>query len=256
MLSHLMTQLFLLATPLGLFPDPLDAQAFGGSQTGDNVNTLPAGDDPLGAYRAAALERWESDIAKLEELDQSEVDPQDAILFIGSSSIRRWESIAEDMAPYNPIRRGYGGARFSDLAVFVERLVYPHEFQALVIFVGNDITGGENDKSPEEVLRLYDYVVKRVRAKFESQPIFFVAITPTSSRFSGWHRVQSMHRIVREYSDQNPQLHFIDTAAQFLKSDGKPNDSLFVKDRLHLNAMGYDVWAEIIKQALKDAKLE
>jgi lysophospholipase L1-like esterase len=31
-------------------------------------------------------------------------------------------------------------------------------------------------------------------------------------------------------------------------SDGIPNDSLFVKDKLHLNREGYKLWGKIIKE--------
>ena len=43
----------------------------------------------LNPYRQAASERWEKEIQKLEVLNESETHPDDAILFLGSSSIRR-----------------------------------------------------------------------------------------------------------------------------------------------------------------------
>ncbi len=56
---------------------------------------------------AAAFEPWQSDIdgfapaiAEFEKLDQTEQYPDDAILFTGSSSVRLWKTIAEDVAPY------------------------------------------------------------------------------------------------------------------------------------------------------------
>ena len=81
--------------------------------------------------------------------DDTEHHPENSILFIGSSSIRRWSHIGKDMEPYHPIQRGYGGAKWSDVAVFAERLISPHAFRAAVFFVGNDITGDSGDKSPQ-----------------------------------------------------------------------------------------------------------
>ena len=208
-------------------------------------------DDPIAAYRAAALEKWEADIVKLEALDRTEQDPENAILYIGSSSIRRWESISEDMSPWPAIRRGYGGAKFSDLVVFVDRLVNPHQFDALVIFVGNDIVGKDTDKKPEEVLKLFRYLVERVRIEHPTQPIFLIGITPTSSRFDAWDKVQEMHGLVRKFIESDASLHFIDTSDAFLGEDGRPMDKFFVEDRLHLNDAGYDLWASIIKTELE-----
>ena len=48
---------------------------------------------------------------------------KDYLLFIGSSSIRRWVSLAEDMAPYSSINRGYGGAHYYDLIHYIDRLI-------------------------------------------------------------------------------------------------------------------------------------
>ncbi|MEM7479182.1 MAG: GDSL-type esterase/lipase family protein [Planctomycetota bacterium] len=205
----------------------------------------------IGKYRESAMKRWDDDIRKLEELDQQEQHSPQAILFTGSSSIRRWETIAEDMQPWEPIRRGYGGARFSDLAIFVDRIVSPHEVQAIVIFVGNDISGGEKDKTPQEVLEIYKYIVGKINFLQPNKPIFCIGVTPTSSRWEAWPKVEEMNRLIQEFSAAQQDLHFIDTANAYLGPDGKPNDGLFVKDRLHLNAEGYKLWSRIIKKSLK-----
>ncbi|MDP5138969.1 MAG: hypothetical protein NWP83_00695 [Spirosomaceae bacterium] len=102
-----------------------------------------------------AAKSWESEIQRLEALDKTEKDPKNAILFIGSSSIRLWDNIADDMSPYPTIRRGYGGAKLSDLIFYTERLVYPHDFRALVVFVANDISNTPEDKSPQEIVKLF-----------------------------------------------------------------------------------------------------
>ena len=63
-------------------------------------------------YRAHK-ENFENQIQKLENLNEYK-SMKDYLLFIGSSSIRRWVSLAEDMAPYPSINRGYGGAHYYD----------------------------------------------------------------------------------------------------------------------------------------------
>ncbi len=117
--------------------------------------------------------------------------PADSILFMGSSSIRLWDTLARDMAPYPVIQRGYGGAKFQDLAVFAERIVDPHEFRAVVIFVANDIVGKDSDLKPEEVAALYKEVVATVREKDAESPVFLIAITPTKSRWQRGRRSES-----------------------------------------------------------------
>ncbi len=209
-------------------------------------------EDPFAPYRQAAEERWEKDIRELESLDSRETDPPDAILFIGSSSIRMWDSMAEDMVPWPTIRRGYGGAKLSDLGVFVERLTKPHAFRALVIFVANDISGGEQDKSPEKVLELYQHIVEKIRKSRPTEPIYFVGITPSSSRFQVWPEIRNANQLIRKYCESSPHLYYIDTAQRYLNAEGMPNDALFKDDKLHLNRQGYKLWGEIIQAKLNE----
>jgi lysophospholipase L1-like esterase len=207
--------------------------------------------DPLASYRAAAVARWGNDIRRLEALDSQEQHPENAVLFVGSSSIKRWATLAEDMAPWPTIRRGYGGARFSDLAVFLDRLVNPHQFSALVIFVGNDIAGKPEDKSPEEVVAIFEHMIAEFRKKYPSQPIFLLAVTPTSSRLEVWPVVNRMNGMLDESCSKQPNVFFLKTADRFLDANGKPKDELFIADRLHLNREGYRIWAEILKSELE-----
>jgi hypothetical protein len=214
------------------------------SQTGVATSRFP---EFVEAHRAAAIEKWEKDIAELETLDKETADPEQAILFLGSSSIRRWETMAEDLSPWPTIRRGYGGAKFSDLAVFTRRLVQPHQPAAIAIFVANDISGKEQDKTPEEVLQLVQFVASEVREVAAKTPLFFFEITPTSSRFHVWNEIKQANALIQEYCEKTDNTYFIATAEHFL-INGQPNDALFVEDKLHLNADGYQLWAKIVKQ--------
>ncbi|HAC92474.1 MAG TPA: hypothetical protein DCF63_17870 [Planctomycetaceae bacterium] len=205
--------------------------------------------------RQQAIEKWESEIVALEQLDRSEPDPDAPILFVGSSSIRLWKQIKDDLAPWPVVRRGFGGATFCDLIVYADRLLKPHDYRALVVFVANDISGSKNansvDRSPEDVFEMFRYFVQLAREQKPDQPIFFVSITPTSSRFHVWNQVNRANELIRQYADTDKLIHFIDTRQYFFTSEGQPDDSLFVKDRLHLNRAGYQRWASIIRSALE-----
>ncbi|MGR3811772.1 GDSL-type esterase/lipase family protein [Jiulongibacter sp. NS-SX5] len=199
---------------------------------------------------ADSAEQWENEVTDLEFQDDIESYSDDAILFIGSSSIRLWKTIEEDMAPYEPIRRGYGGAHFYDLIHFTKRLVWPHEFQALCIFVANDITGGENDLTVNETMRLFKEVVASVRQKYPDVPIFPIAVTPTSSRWEVWPEVQKLNAAMKSYCEKKDHMYFINPSDRYLNEKGMPRDELFIRDKLHLNEDGYDIWAEEIKVEL------
>ena len=204
----------------------------------------------LEPFRAHALETWSQPISALEAKDQTESHPDDSILFIGSSSIRRWNTIAADMAPYHPIQRGYGGAKWTDVTVFADRLITPHQFRAVVFFVGNDIVGGDNDRTPTEVAQLFAFVHSRVREHNANAPIFYIAVTPTESRYKAWPQIRAGNNAARAFCLANEKTHFIGTESIFLDAEGKPKAELFVSDKLHLNQAGYTLWAAAIKSHL------
>lgn len=214
------------------------------------VQDKSAESDPLSQYREQATVKWEAEISKLEQQDRSHADPEDAILFIGSSSIRRWTDLEADMSPRKSINRGYGGAKFSDLAVYIERIVNPHQFKALVIFVGNDIVGNPDDKSPDDVARLFKYIVDQVRKTHPTQPIFLISVTPTPSRFKVWPEIRKANAAMEKICESGKSLHFIATEKFYLDEAGKPIEKYFVEDQLHQNREGYQVWSRIVKEHL------
>ncbi len=212
---------------------------------------LLASCSPLRSYRELPeVKAWEPEIAKFEQSDETTHYQADAILFAGSSSIRLWTTLAEDMSPYPVIQRGYGGAKFSDFAVYADRIFSPHKCSAAVIFIANDITGSENDKSPEEVRKLFLSVLKTFRKTHPETPFFIIAVTPTSSRWSAWTEISKANELIREACENNRNTCFIKTDFAFLDEAGKPDDSLFVSDKLHLNSEGYRIWTAIIRPEL------
>ncbi len=204
---------------------------------------------PLESYSWAAPE-----VRQFEALDRAQEYADNAILFIGSSSIRLWNSLEEDMKPFPVIKRGYGGAHFRDIIFYTDRILANHMPEIIVCFVANDIKGVPEDESPKKVLRLIKYFIKQVREKHPTTPLVFIEITPTPSRWKQWKAIEKVNRLVEELCVRKEGLYFVSTASAFLAEDKKPNDSLFISDRLHLNSKGYRVWNRLIKNELKRIK--
>ena len=205
--------------------------------------TLPP-DDP-------AVLRWEPEVAALEGVDRQEPDPPGAILFIGSSSVRLWDSIAADMAPWPVIRRGYGGARYRDLCHFASRLVAPHRPRAIVVFVANDITTAAGPPPVEAVMDDVRATQAAIRRSHLAVPVFYVAVTPTESRWAAWPRIRRLNGAIEQFAEAEEQTFFIATAERYLDpAAGTPRAELFQRDRLHLNPAGYRIWAECISAAV------
>jgi hypothetical protein len=194
---------------------------------------------------------WENDIQKFEQLDKSTSYPKNSILFAGSSSIRLWSAIEKDMAPYPVIQRGFGGSKLSDLLVYAHRIIDLHPCSAIVLFVANDITGSNLDKSPEEVAFLFSKIVRIIRKTHPDTPVFWIEITPTVSRWKVWPEIQKANSLIKDICSSQRNLYFIKTDYAFLNEKGLPKDDLFREDKLHLTEKGYAVWTEIIKKELE-----
>ena len=202
---------------------------------------------------AEARARWSGAVEKLKARDAEEKHPEDSILFIGSSTIRMWENIVQDMAPYHPIQRGYGGAKYGDLVVFAEEMISPHRFRAMVIFAGNDVLGKETDATPEQVAGWFRQIAAVARAREPNADVFCVAVTPTPARWNLWNRIQEVNAALQAACAEDPKLHFVPTSESYLdvNGDGKPKPEFYEDDNLHFNKDGYVVWAGRVKAALR-----
>ena len=197
--------------------------------------------------------RYEKDIQAFEALDKTETYSPNAILVAGSSYIRLWTVIKQDLAPQEIIQRGFGGSNVADMSYFVRRIVAPHpQVKAIVFYTGsNDITGSDKDKSPQAVLDMFKNIVKLVRETHPTTSIYWIEISPNERRWAVWDKIQEANRLFKEYASQTTNLHVIEAASSLLNNEGKPNVSYFKDDKLHLNEAGYRVWAEPIKKAFE-----
>lgn len=192
--------------------------------------------------------KWQQEVNALKSLPVSKNEA--TLLFLGSSSIRLWDSIQQDMHPYFAINRGYGGAGLMDFVVYANELSAPHKAAAILLFVANDITGSSEDLAPEKVLFYFKLAVKEIRESHPAAPIVWIEVTPTPSRWSVLPEISRSSNLIRTYCEQHTDLYFIATSSHFLAKDGKPDPCLFLPDMLHLNRKGYKLWSEVIKQEL------
>jgi len=208
-------------------------------------------ESPLTKYEAGVA-KWEDEVATLIQHDSVETADGDDVLFLGSSSIRLWESIKQDMAPWTVVSRGYGGAKYSDLAFYVQRLIAAHHPRAIVIFSGNDISSDTELKTPEEIVVLVNHIATTIHNQFPNVDIFFIGITPTPKRWNVWPEISAANEAIKEYCDPKASTHFISTARSYLNEQGMPREELFGEDLLHQNTKGYALWSSIIKRDLEN----
>ncbi len=164
--------------------------------------------------------KWEKEIKAFEAADRANPPPRGAVLFIGSSTIRFWTTLAQDFPDYKVLNRGFGGCHIADCTYYADRIVIPYEPRLIVFRAGgNDIAAG---MTPEQVRDDYQAFVEKVRAKLPEVRIAYMSINATPSRWANVAREAKANQLIKDYVDGGKNLDFIDACNATLDSDGKP----------------------------------
>jgi lysophospholipase L1-like esterase len=197
---------------------------------------------------------WAHAVEVFEARDATHPPPTNATLFVGSSSIRLWNTLAEDMAPLVTIRRGFGGARMHDVIYYADRLITAYRPARVVIFVGsNDVNVSD---TPMEAVAIIERglrsLAETIHAARADTQIYYIAITPTPFAWEKREAVRTANTAAEGVCDEDPRIHFVATEDLFLTTTGEPDASLFRLDGLHLSPAGYARWTRRLKPLLID----
>lgn len=210
---------------------------FGTAQTGENPAPQATPAAPANA------DRWEATIRSFEESDRKNPPPDGGIVFLGSSSFRRWD-LDKSFPGRGLINRGFGGSQMTDAIRYLDRIVLPLKPRTIFLYEGDNDTG--SGKTPATVEREFRQLVAIVRAALPRTKIVFVSIKPSIRR---WHLIdvaRAANARVRRVCEKDDLLEYVDAASPLLGGSGEPRADLFVEDELHLNDAGYAIWAELI----------
>lgn len=202
----------------------------------------------IGAEGAHNFVRWEKDIAAYEQADRAKPPPRGALLFIGSSTIRLWKTLAEDFPNHRVINRGFGGSEIVDATHFAERLIFPHKPRMILLRSGgNDLNGG---KSPDQVFADFKEFVSKIHSKLPETEIVFISLSPSIARWKQADQEKAVNTLVEGFAKRTPRVKYLETYPMVLGTDGQPRAELFVADKLHFNEAGYKLLVERVSPIL------
>ncbi len=188
--------------------------------------------------------QWEAEIRAFETADVAARPPSGGIVFIGSSSIRLWTSLATDFPGMPVLNRGFGGSQLPEVTAYVGRIVTPYRPRQVIVYCGgNDINAG---RSASDVLADFQALVRAIRAGSPDARIAYISIAPNPARWPQIATVKAANQAIKEWTATDPRLTYIDVYAAMLGPDGQPKPDIFVADRLHMNAKGYAIWRAIV----------
>lgn len=185
-----------------------------------------------------------NEIAEFRRRDSVQHPPANAILFVGSSSFRKWTAVQNDFPGYTIINRGFGGSMLDDVIRYAGQIIYPYRPREVVIYCGdNDLAAG---KSAKKVFRRFVKLYDMIRKHLGNIDIVYVSIKPSPSRQKLMPEMEKANDLIRNFIAQRSHASFVDVYHLMLNQQGRPMDNLFAGDKLHMNARGYKIWQQAI----------
>ncbi|RUL87680.1 GDSL-type esterase/lipase family protein [Tautonia sociabilis] len=191
--------------------------------------------------------RFSKEIEAFELADRQRPPSPGGILFVGSSSIRRWD-LEASFPEIEVTNRGFGGSQLSDAIHFADRIIAPHRPRLIVLYEGdNDINAGKSaERVRDDLLRLAD----RCRSIAPEATLIVLSIKPSPARADLWPEMQRANALFKRLAAEHDRIDFVDVASPLLGPGGEMRPELYVEDELHLNDLGYAQWAEVLRPIL------
>jgi len=197
----------------------------------------------------AAPEKWTAAIEKFTQVDATNPPPRDAVLFLGSSSIVKWTTLAKDFPDVKVINRGFGGSELADSAFYLDRIAIPYRPHVVVLYAGdNDLQAG---KTPGSVAADFAAFCTKIHAALPATRIVYIGIKPSPARWKLREQAMQANALIAAHCAQDQRRAFVDTWKPMLDAQGQPRPELFVADRLHMNPAGYAIWTPLLAPLLK-----
>jgi len=212
------------------------------------TSTIEWIDIPFQYTKMLAPNQFEQEIQLFAKIDKKEFPPKNAILFVGSSSIRLWKSLKEDFKEVQVINRGFGGSKTNDLLYFFDRIVKPYQPKTIVYYAGtNDLASGE---LPQTIANNVEQFIKNVKRDLPLTKVFILSNTMAVSRKHLSVNFNKTNELIQIMIKKYDNSQYVDVSKVIMDKKGVPKPELFLADSTHLNANGYKLWTEVLRPIL------
>jgi lysophospholipase L1-like esterase len=202
------------------------------------------------AFTNAQNAPFYSEIQQFKTQDSLHFPPKHAILFLGSSSFRKWEDVQSYFPDYTIINRGFGGSTIPDAIRYLDDIVFPYQPKQILIYEGDNDLASSDQITPDSVLHRFEKLFALIREKLPDVSIGYVAIKPSPSRQKLMPKMQEANSLIKDFLNDKNNTACIDVYHKMLNKDGTPIKDIFLEDELHMNAKGYAIWQKTIQPYL------
>lgn len=173
------------------------------------------------------------------------------ILFAGSSSFTKWTDVQDYFPSFPIINRGFGGSSLTDLIRYANDIILPYQPRQIVIYCGENDFAANEQVSAAEVAKRFYLLFSIIRKKYKKLPVVYVSMKPSPSRIQLMQKFDSANYMIKQFLKKRPRTAFADVYHAMLQKDGTVNQEIFLKDNLHMNSKGYQIWQQILRPYLK-----
>lgn len=194
------------------------------------------------------------EIQHFKKLDSAHFPPKNAVLFVGSSSIRKWEDVQDYFPDETVINRGFGGSELTDAIRYANDIIIPYHPREIVIYSGENDLAYADSITPVIVLKRFETLFNIIRSAMPAIPIIYVSIKPSPSREKLMPEMEEANKLIKQFLKKKSKTVFVDVYHKMLDKRGKPMPDIFLADSLHMNAKGYRIWQKAIEPYLRKDK--
>lgn len=190
------------------------------------------------------MQWYESEVSQLEARIKSGEITKGANLFYGSSSLKLWKSMKEDLAPHNVENVAFGGSTIEACVYFFERLVPVCEPKSIIFYAGDNDIG--NGVYHSDVMARFEALLAKRAKTLSGIKFTFISVKPSPARHHLLHRIRLLNSYVKTRLDELDNVNYLDVHSLMYTPDGMPNHELFNDDGLHMNENGYAIWRNLL----------
>ena len=185
---------------------------------------------------------WASELAQFEAADRAHPPAPGGVLFVGSSSVRMWQSLSTDFPGVPVLNRGFGGSELADVVKLCDRVVLPYRPRVVVLYAGDNDIG--NGRTPADVAGALQTFVSTMHRQLPATRVVYVSIKPSPARWGHVEQIREANRLARALAATDSLLRFVDVFTPMLDSTGHPRRELYQGDGLHMTLAGYAIWRQ------------
>jgi hypothetical protein len=200
-----------------------------------------------GAAPPPGPERFLPEMEVFAAEDRVALRPPCQVVFVGSSSIRRWTTLGRDMAPFPVLNRGFGGSQIADVNHYFDRVVARYRPRAIVFYAGeNDIHAGD---TPEATVADFRRFMALKDARLGTTPVYFISLKPSKARLSEKPAQDAVNAAIHAMAQARADLDYVDVVPTML-TNGTPKE-IFLEDDLHMTPAGYALWTAVVRPVVE-----